>query len=92
MKKVICLILLFVCLFIFCSCGRNDIGHSYHISENINLTLVARKEHFSIYVHNETRVMYIVMEATDAKYSGGISVMFDECGNPLIYEGYINER
>lgn len=87
MKKIFCVVLLIVCLFVLCSCARNKEGYSYNIFENVSLTLVAREKHFSIYVHNETGVMYIAMEACDAKHNGGISVMLEKDGKPLIYEG-----
>ena len=86
MKKIVCVILLIVCLFVLCSCAKNEEGYTYNICENVSLTLVARERHFSIYVHNETGVMYIAMEASDIKYNGGISVMLDKDGTPLIYE------
>lgn len=91
MKKIFVL-LLCVCLFIgLCGCKQDEPGYSYRICENVNLTLVARERHFSIYVHNETGVMYIAKEPMDCKYYGGISVMLDSNGDPLLWEGEVSE-
>lgn len=91
LNRIIACIMICIMMFALCGCEENEPGYSYNICENISLTLVAREQHFSIYVHNETGVMYIAMEASDAKYNGGISVMLDENGKPLIYEKYMGD-
>lgn len=40
-----------------------------------------------IYVHRKTRVMYLYI---NMGYSGGLTVMLDADGKPLIYEGELN--
>ena len=87
LKRIIACIMICIMMFALCSCGRNESGYTYNICENVSFTLVAREKQFSIYVHNETGVMYIAKEPNDSKHYGGISVMLDENGKPLIYEG-----
>ena len=76
-------------IFILCSCSDKQ-GDVYHICENVSFTLVERTRDFSIYVHNETGVMYIGIVLQDNNFNNylfGFSVMLDENGNPLIYKG-----
>lgn len=49
------------------------------------MTIIDRSTEYEIYVHDETGVMYLVVDG----YNGGhgICVMLDEEGNPLIYRG-----
>lgn len=86
MKKVICCVLIFVLAFAFVGCGKetengNDL---YKVCENVSMVAVEKSQDFIIYVHKETRVMYLYENRTQR---GGITIMLDENGKPLLWEG-----
>ena len=93
MKKIfiILLSLLLLCS-LMTSCAERDEQKrkNYEVSENIHLVEVYKSKYsaqpYSILVHKETGVMYIIN--SNGKYGGGISVMLDENGKPLIFEEY----
>lgn len=41
-------------------------------------------EYYQIFYHEDTKVMYLFIKSG---YGGGLTIMLDENGNPLIYEG-----
>ena len=83
-KKLAFIILSLTLLFcIFTSTGcvpTNEYGHEvYEVTDKVTLIKVVNTDYFDIFVHKETRVMYI-------KYAdGGIAVMLDKEGKPLIW-------
>ncbi len=83
-KKLFCLLLLFilpVCLlFTGCSGGIEEKSTEEHIMVCIDRFSLGGSSAF-VLVHKETRVMYITY------YQGGTTIMLDEDGKPLIYEG-----
>lgn len=85
---LVCLIGAF-CLISCTEKNEND-QRIYYVSENITLVEVvgfsgnALKQPYTILVHKETRVMYIV---ENENYQGGISIMLDKDGKPLLWQG-----
>lgn len=86
MKKIIILILLIV----ICLTGCDGVGYNeteYNTSNNDNrLKIIYKDANRTIVVDNKTGVQYLRC------YQGGIVVMVDENGNPLIYEEAKNEE
>lgn len=86
-KKLFCLLLILmspIC-FLFGGCKNAETLSTKDFaviscSQSLGSTTV-------IYVHRETRVMYLYIKMG---YSGGLTVMLDADGKPLIYEGEIN--
>ena len=84
MKKVICCILILILAFAFVGCRKetkngNDL---YEVCESVSMVAVEKTQDFIIYVHKETKVMYLY------RYNGGgITIMFDKNGKPLLWEG-----
>lgn len=81
MKKLISLVLALVFIFALAGCngGSSD-------NETISDRFVKVYSEYSscIYVDSETNVMYFWHSGC---YSGGLSVMLDENGDPLLWEG-----
>ena len=86
MKKIIFCILIFVLIFAFVGCEKetengNDL---YKVCENVSMVEVEKTQDFIIYVHKETKVMYLY----ENRYNrGGITIMLDENGKPLLWDG-----
>lgn len=92
MKKLLIAILILLLCFLFVSCAaRNEQEQRvFYVCEGVTFVEVIKhsgnelKQPFTIFVHKETRVMYV-------KYSlghkGAMTVMLDENGNPLLWEG-----
>ena len=88
MKKLICCILIFVLAFTFVGCTKQtENGNSlFKVCENVSMVAVESTLDFVIYVHKETKVMYLY----ENRYNrGGITIMLDENGKPLLWEGEI---
>lgn len=87
MKKIIALLIILIMvsvLFAGCS-GRTENGNkSYEVCDGVSMVRVIRNEQFIVYVHKETRVMYLSSNWT---YSGGVTVMLDADGSPMIWNG-----
>ena len=86
-KKLFCLLLLLVlpvCL-LFTGCDSSietvDSNTSQHLFISIDSFVTDDGYRCHILVHKETRIMYFVQN------KGGITVMYDVDGKPLIYEG-----
>ena len=86
MKRILLILLSVLCLTAFCGCEDKTIGETECISQNINMIKVySELDGFVVYVHKETRVMYIYIH-----YSyPSLTVMVDENGKPLLWEGEI---
>ena len=82
------LIIVAILLFVFCAfCGCSDDADKQLISSEENrLVLISSQENdcIKIYCDRKTRVMYICSNV----YCGYVfTVMLDENGKPLLYEG-----
>lgn len=91
MKKLISLFLTLTLCLSLCACDgstvrtENDDGSVIETkSEYERLNVVYKQQSKYILVDKETDVMYLFI---DAGYGGGLSVMLDAEGNPLIWEG-----
>jgi hypothetical protein len=88
------LLFLIVCLsvFILVGCAEKNENDKfiYYVNENITLVEVVGfsgnnvKQPYRVFVHKETKVMYI---SYIHGHQAGISVMLDENGKPLLWEG-----
>ena len=88
-KKLFCLLLLLVlpvCL-LFTGCSKtaqsSNTGEEFIVGDII-LVKIVKTSNFSIFVDKNTRVMYLY---NTTNYQGGLTVMLDADGKPLIYEG-----
>lgn len=87
MKKILIILLLFlISVFSLVGCGeKNEKGQSvYRVCDNVTFVEVARTDYYNIWVHKETRVMYI---RYFNRNQAGISVMLDQDGKPLLWQG-----
>lgn len=86
-KKLFCLLLILILpiCFLFSGC-RN--AETLSTKDFAIISYSANGEATTvIYVHKKTRVMYLYIKIA---YSGGLTVMLDANGKPLIYEGELN--
>lgn len=83
MKKIFFLLVFAALLFCLAGCVE---GESQ--SEEIRFYNVYSKFGSEIYVDADTGVMYLYQKGS---YGGGLSVMVDSSGNPLIYEDFEKE-
>lgn len=84
MKKAIAIILT-ITLSAICIVGCNNVNTSEDYDENatdIAFTLISSGSRFSVYKEDITDVMYV---AYNAGYRGGLTVMLDTDGTPLLY-------
>lgn len=88
-KKLFCLLLILVlpvCL-LFTGCSKtaqsSSTGEEFIVGDII-LVKIAKTSNFSIFVDKNTRVMYLY---NTTNYQGGLTVMLDADGKPLLYEG-----
>jgi hypothetical protein len=80
MKRVIVIIMLVVLLSVsLCGCGKAGAG-------NRRLWLLDAGTMYDIYVDNLTGIQYL------RTYRGGVCVMVDVEGKPLIWEGYYDKN
>jgi hypothetical protein len=86
MKKI--LVILGLCLisvFSLVGCSeKNEKGQRVYRVYDVTLVRVASDYGYDILVHEETKVMYI--QYRDG-YQAGISVMLDQDGKPLLWQG-----
>lgn len=74
MKRVIAITMLILLTFALCGCGKAEAG-------NRRLWVLDASPMYEIYVDNLTGVQYL------RTYKGGICIMVDAKGRPLIWEG-----
>ena len=85
MKKIICVVLASVlCAVLFCACSDNDNYIRTVSAEDRFVTVGYESGECEVIVDAETRVMYLFVKD---RYGGGLTVMVDADGNPLLYEG-----
>ena len=91
MRKFLLVLLSVLCLTVFCACrGRDANGRTVLANFSCGQFVIVEKYcdgtglDIYILVHNETKVMYMVIEEVDGC---GISVILDENGKPLLWEG-----
>ena len=84
MKKIISIILvLMTCLVLFCACDTTEDTEEKPFKERFEIVSFAASSGMVV-VDTETRVMYLFVKSG---YGGGLTVMVDAEGNPLLYEG-----
>lgn len=81
MKKLISLVLVLVLIFALVGCTG---ASSENETTSDRFVRVYSEYSNCIYVDSETNVMYFWHNGV---YSGGLSVMLDENGDPLLWEG-----
>lgn len=81
MKKLISLVLALVLIFALAGCAGTS---SENEATSDRFIKVYSEYSNCIYVDSETNVMYFWHSGV---YSGGLSVMLDENGDPLLWEG-----
>lgn len=88
MKRVLAIILLImICCFMLVGCGRkNDVTTTTELDRRFKIINDTNDGlgYCNIIVDTETGVMYLFR---GAGYRGGLAVMLDADGKPLIYEG-----
>lgn len=87
MKKILLYLLIAVLSLSFClfSCAeQNDSDYIEHkLIDDITFVCVECNNVFELWVHKETRVIYI----SQSTCNSGLTIMLDENGNPLLWEG-----
>lgn len=80
-------IILSIFAFTFTGCAeKNEYGHEvYPITDKVTMVKVIDGEYCDIFVHKETRVMYVLTAYSD----GGMSVMLNKDGKPLLWNGNV---
>jgi hypothetical protein len=57
------------------------------VYDGVTLVEIQSSHSFSIYVHKETKVMYVYCGKKGDTNLGGITALIDENGKPLLYGG-----
>lgn len=81
-KKILCLLLSMLCVFAFAGCEEYtepEVTKQENMTEFMKIGCGDAKW---ILVHKETKVMYLFVKGG---YGGGLTVMVDENGNPLLW-------
>lgn len=81
MKKILLAIMLLITPIAISGCEDETTHQEIANNEFIK---ISNRNDIIIYVHKETKVMY--MFVTEA-YKGGLTVMVDANGKPLLYQG-----
>lgn len=88
MKHIVRLIVVvLLCLIVLCSCSNNKTENSnrcYVVTNDITFVLVVDTSYLDVFVHKETKVIYIF---NNASYKGGMTPLLDEDGKPILWEG-----
>lgn len=79
MKRVIAIAILTLLALALCGCGKAEAG-------TYRLRTLETGAPYAIYVDNLTGVQYL------RTYNGGVCVMVDAEGKPLIWEGYYDKN
>lgn len=90
MKKIIAIVLVCV-LAAFILAGCNTVSKSREFDENATdytFTRISSGSRMSIYKEDVTDVMYVCYHAG---YKGGLTVMLDTDGTPLLYSDWKNK-
>ena len=88
-KKIFCLLLLLIMPIILLSgCAldnaqTSEIGKEYIVG-NVILVKVEKGEDFDLFVDKNTKVIYIYNKSS---YQGGLTVMLNADGTPMLWEG-----
>lgn len=93
-KLILCILFIFiipVCI-LFTGCGGTQKANDYSKSQNDRFLLIKEYKDgvdtYIILVDKETRVLYLRYSES---YRAGLTVMLDANGNPLLYEGQLDE-
>lgn len=81
-KKFICLLLSMLCVFAFVGCGEYTEPETIEQEKMTEFMEIYCEGTKWILVHKETKVMYLFVKSG---YGGGLTVMVDENGNPLLW-------
>ena len=86
MKKILAL---FLCIMpLFCLGACSGYMKETEVANGVTFIKVTEQaDDFEIFVHKETRVMYIVYSHSQSK--SGMTVMLDKNGNPLLWNGVL---
>lgn len=87
MKKLFALLLaLALCFSSFVGCADTDENgrEVCYIADGVTLVKVSYDYPYAVWVHKETKVMYLEI---DGSYGDAYTVMLDENGKPLLWEG-----
>jgi hypothetical protein len=85
MKKIIAILLLgLISLFSLGGCDIKEV-ESEKVSGNSMFVKVENTGSWYVVYHKETRVMYVV--SNDRHNRGNFTIMVDENGNPLLWQG-----
>lgn len=91
-KYVVFILVLILCLVLFTGCtitlSPSQNGESNSNTLEDRFFRLERTSRWCIYVDRQTNVMYLYR---NGGYLGGISVMLDADGKPLLYEGGTQE-
>ena len=81
--KIIALIMI-ICL-LFAGCGSVKVQEEQEEDKSSMFILVERHDIWSVVYHKDTKVMYTV---STGNYNNGIfTLLVDENGNPMLWEG-----
>lgn len=86
MKKFLIALLGVLCVFIVSGCDNTIEPQTKEEQLSVEFIEISTNTMDKIYVHKETRVMYLWVQEG---YGGGLTVMLDENGKPLLWEGEI---
>ena len=88
MKKFLVALLSVFCVFMVSGCDNMSEQQTKEEqpSEFITINISIREK---IFIHKKTKVMYLIVERNGGS---GITVMLDENGKPLLWEGETNEN
>lgn len=86
MKRFTCLFLVLSTLLIFTSCGPKSTAAEETSDERFEVVYTSGSvgTQTAVFVDHDTNVMYMFVKSG---YGGGLTVMMDETGKPLMWEG-----
>lgn len=79
-KLIVVFIAILLCLSLFAGCTKEDEW------VDSGFTYIARRGNVHYLYYNDTKVVYVFYEEC-AGYSGGMTVLLNADGTPMIYEG-----
>lgn len=81
-RKLLAIILALAMMLVLVGCDEEVRPPNVSKGDGSIFVIVEDGDYVDVYVHKETRVMYAY-----SPYSGGVVVMLDADGKPLIWEG-----
>ena len=86
MKKFLVALLSVLCVFMVSGCDNTIEPQTKEEQLSVEFISISTNTLAEIYVHKKTRVMYLWANG------GGLTIMLDENGKPLLWEGETNEN